>query len=181
LASRCWPAEARDLWGVLELGARQITLTAVVGEIPAYVRNLNGSTEQWTRRIGEGLDVSLVEAERLKRTHGIAFDGVDNETGPNENAHLPAVIFGLLRDRLEVLASEIERCFSYVLRHYPDITPARLVLAGGGAAMAGIPAYLSKRLSIPALVLGGGGGGPFGFHPDTSAAVGAAMMNVEPT
>lgn len=177
LAARIWPPDARDLWGIIDLGAKQTTLTAVVGDVIAYVRALTGAADQWTRRLSEGLDVSLADAERIKRAHGVA-----QAVSPTPNAHAatedPAsVVFGLLRDRLEALAQEVERCFSYVLNHYAALTPARLVLTGGAAVTPGLADYLSQRLSVAVMTLGNGETGD--FPTDAAAAIGGALLDLE--
>ncbi|HMQ16704.1 MAG TPA: hypothetical protein PKC49_12090, partial [Phycisphaerae bacterium] len=77
----------------------------------------------------------------------------------------------------EVLAQEIERCFSYVLGQYPDVNPVRLALAGGGAEMPGLADFLSARLALPTCALGGGGG--VGFGAAAASAVGAALLDAE--
>lgn len=174
LALRSLGAGAGEAWGVLDLGARQATLSVVLGDVPVYVRGLSASSESWTKRLSEGLDVSPAEAEKLKRQHGVRAEPAS--AGEGEDS-LPRVNYRLLRDRLEVLAQEIERCFSYVLGQYPDVNPVRLALAGGGAEMPGLADFLSARLALPTCALGGGGG--VGFGAAAASAVGAALLDAE--
>ncbi|MBW7905754.1 MAG: pilus assembly protein PilM [Phycisphaerae bacterium] len=174
LALRGWPAAAGELWGALDLGARQATLSVVIGDVPIYVRGLSASAESWTQRLSEGLDVSPAEAEKLKRQHGVRAEASSAAEGEES---LARVNYRLLRDRLEVLAQEIERCFSYVLGQYPDANPVRLALAGGGAQMPGLAEFLSARLGLPASVVAGVGGVDFGA--EAASAVGGALLDVE--
>ena len=45
LARRMWTPNEHDLWGILDLGFRRTTFTAVVGAVPSYVRCLPASAK----------------------------------------------------------------------------------------------------------------------------------------
>ena len=153
LASRMWTPAENELWGVLDLGFRRTTLTVVLGRVPAYIRSLPVSSDLWTRRLAEGFEVAHAGAERIKRMHGIQ-PGERGIRPPQPNQPLrgardtPSVVFGLLREPLDDLTNQVNRCFSYVLQNFSDVSASRLLLAGGGAHLRGLAAYLELQLDV---------------------------------
>ena len=59
----------------------------------------------------------------------------------------------VLDESFRTLSTEIERCFAYVMRGFPDLRVRQLLLAGGGARLAGLPAHLESKLDIPVVPL----------------------------
>lgn len=193
LALCCWTPLDQELWGVLDLGRRHITLTVVVGRVPTYIRTVAPGTQHWTQRLAQSFDVAPPVAEQLKREHGVCVTdrSVRPGAGPGllQAADLPAVISSLLRDTLQGLAREVGRCFSYVMQTYPETSVKGLLLAGGGAALRGLPAVLAHELGIAVHALHGpvaGDGLPWEtpiadltLQPHLAAAVGAALLDLE--
>jgi type IV pilus assembly protein PilM len=205
LASRMWTPDEHELWGVLDLGFRRTTLTVVLGSVPAYIRTLSVSSNLWTRRVAEGFEVAQAGAERIKRMHGIQ----PGERGPQSlQAEQPtpgardtsSVVFGLLRELLDDLTRQINRCFSYVLQNFSEVTASRLLLAGGGANLRGLAEYLELQLDVsvtplvsPAATSEGTSpaeGAPESpawerplpdtvVRPESAAAVGGALLDLE--
>jgi type IV pilus assembly protein PilM len=198
-ARQFWPPGTDELWGVLDLGLRHATLTLVAGEAPVYVRSLAVTAHDWTCRIAEAFEVNYTAAEQMKRTHGVrgeavvaAAPGSPPGAGGGE---LAAVFAGVLREGLRNLATEISRCFGYVMQSYAEHSVRRLVLTGGGAALRGLPSVLETELDIPVALLtdspadGGGVGGPLArpagaaarLCPDVRDAVafGGALLDLD--
>jgi Tfp pilus assembly PilM family ATPase len=197
LARQIWPPADDELWGVLDLGCHQTNLTVVVGTAPTYVRSLSGSADEWTRQLAGALDVPHAVAERLKRQHGIQ----PGERGARESPSsrpaveqldagaLPSVFFGLLREPLNNLVREINRCFSYVLQNYTDLNISRLVMAGGGAGLHGLAAFLNLQLGLPVVPLTDRARSEdedrqdplprIEFDPTAAAAIGGAILELE--
>jgi Tfp pilus assembly PilM family ATPase len=192
LALCCWTPLEHELWGVLDLGRRHITLTVVLGRVPTYIRTVAPGTETWTQRLAQSFDVPPPVAEQLKREHGVCVTdrSVRPGAGPGllQAADLPAVISSLLRDLLQGLAREVGRCFSYVMQTYPETGVKGLLLAGGGAALRGLPLVLAHELGIPVHALHGPAAdglrwekpiAELNLQPLLAAAVGAALLDLE--
>jgi len=151
-----WTPAENELWGILDIGFHQASLTIVVGHTPTYIRSLSTSTDQWTRQLATALDVPSAVAERLKREHGIrpvergvgrsAREGAVLEQLDAEA--LPGVFFGLLRESFDTLVQDVNRCFSYVLQNFTDSNVSRLFLAGGGAHLPGFASFLDTQLGL---------------------------------
>jgi len=153
LARHIWTPTEKELWGLVDLGARQTHLTMVIGATPAYIRSLPISSQRFTQRIAEAFEIPLAEAEQLKRRHGIrpGARGV-RSVGPGSRLQgddVSAVLYSLLREFLDHLVHEIELCASYVARNYADLQVSRFLLAGGGANLAGLGEHLELTLGLP--------------------------------
>lgn len=194
LARQLWTPANTDLWGVLDLGLRHSTLTTVLGTIPTYIRSLTGSAHEWTQRLASAFEVSYAVAEQLKREHGVNSTPAGLRSTGTAGAALRAcdlasALSGVLRDALQTLSQEINRCFAYVLQSYPDCNVRRLVLTGGGAALRGLGPLLEKELEVPVCVLSAGEAAtspPWErplptprLDPRAAAAVGAALLDLE--
>lgn len=154
-------------WGVLDLGRRQTTLTVVINATPHYIRDLRFSGDAMTQRVADAFDVSVEDAERLKRDHGVAPAqpaagaraasaappaGVSQEGALAEGAscgdELSNVIFGVLRADLDELVRQIVACFAYALNGLPELEVAHLVIAGGGAGLPGLADLLELQCGL---------------------------------
>lgn len=180
--------EPHDLWGILDLGLRHSTLTAVVGRVPVYVRTLAASADRWTRQVAEVCQVTVPVAERLKRDHGVrrsergtrSTDGAAAGRGAIWASDIGSVLGSVLRPPLIALSQEVGRCLSYVMQSYPDVGSPRVFLAGGGADLGGLDDMLRHELGIEvqrfteaAAPLAGG------LTSRAAAAYGGALLDLE--
>jgi len=194
LACRMWTPAENELWGILDLGLRRATLTVVLGQVPAYIRTLAASSDQWTRRLAEAFEVTPREAEQIKRVHGVrpGERGIRDPQPDQPLLHaqdIPSVVFGLLREPLEDLTREINLCFSYVIQNFADVNVSRLMLAGGGANLPGFAEYLALQLGVSVgLLTSDAELEPMQWErplpgttvrPEEAAAVGGALLDVE--
>ncbi|MEW6251956.1 MAG: hypothetical protein AB1716_15045, partial [Planctomycetota bacterium] len=192
LARRQWTPAESDLWGVLDLGLRHATFTAVVGTVPAYVRTLSVAPHDWTRQIASAFEIPPPLAEQLKCAHGVQPTQRGQRPAGGRDllnaADLSSAVSSVLRDSLQSLAQEVGRCMNYMLQSFPDLAAKRLVLAGGGAGLRGLPAMLEAELGIPVVRLASSGtDGPEWEHPlagvevdvRSACAVGGAMLDWE--
>ena len=69
------PPQADEVWGVLDLGARQSRLIICVDQLPVAARSIEDGGDRWTQRISEAIRVSLDSAELHKCDHGIHATG----------------------------------------------------------------------------------------------------------
>jgi Tfp pilus assembly PilM family ATPase len=196
LAASLWPPIESELWGVLDLGLRGAVLTVVVGTVPTYIRVLSASAHEWTQQLARAFDIPSAVAERLKRERGIQPARGDLRV----NASAPALAgvtdlasaFGsVLREPLTTLTRELRMCLSYVMQNFPEVSLGRLVLAGGGANLRGLPEVIQESLDVPVSLLrvergaeqsADDAAGPRLIHgdmpPQSAACVGAAMLDL---
>ena len=192
LGRRMTKPQENELWGVLDLGLKRSTLTVVLGDTPVYIRTLSIASDKWTRRLASGFEVPLSNAEQIKRDNGIgaATREVAMSGPPVAVAQdVPAVVFDLLRNSLGDLVRDINTCYTYVMQNYADAHASRLLLAGGGANLHGLGAYLHGELDIAVAKLANGAtAGPVNWdHPihgsritsALAAAAGGALCDME--
>ncbi len=151
LASLIWRLQSRppkQVWGILDLGNRLTRLTICIDDTPVIIRSLEMGGRGWTEQIATALQVSEATAERNKREFGLACDTA-NQTAAGEE--LSAMILGILRNDVQRISLELERCYEYVLQCYPTHKPGALILVGGGAQMKGLDQYLAGQLGIESL------------------------------
>ncbi len=194
LAQQFWTPQPTDLWGVLDLGLRQSTLTVVVGQTPTYIRLLTVCAHQWTRQIARTFEISYSAAEQLKREHGVRPTGQPAPSASDGRIRSRAddvtgALSSVLRDSLRALAQEVTRCFSYMLHSYPEQSLQRLLLAGGAAQLRGLPELLRAELDIPVDLLASDpvAGAPAWERPlagtrvtpQSAAVIGAGLLDLE--
>lgn len=190
LACRMWSPAPTDLWGILDLGFRHATLTVLVGDMPAYVRCLPTSVDQWTRRLAAAIDAPYAVAEQLKREYGVSLPAEQRsagEPGRPPASDLPTIFLRLTRDLLDSVVREVNKCFAYVLQSFADVSISRLVVAGGGSKLRGLTDYLETQLGVPVVTFCNSHPRLPDWRPDVlgplpaeaAAAVGAALGDLE--
>lgn len=150
------PADVDALWGVLDIGMGSALLTLFRNGICVFVRAISITGDSLTAAVQEALDLDFPTAETLKRNYRPPFRGTGgqraedagSEVGTAVAADVRSVVHGLVRTRIRVMASEIERAFGYVMANHPDAVPRKLWLTGGGARLAGLPTMLHGLLGI---------------------------------
>lgn len=181
------PSMDGEIWGILDIGLRQSTLTMVVEHTPVYVRSLPVGGPAWTRMIADALGVSPEMAETLKRRYGVSPGERGLRAGGGiaglSDDELPRILFSVLRPSLETLVQEVLDSFAYVFRTTPDGGASRLWLAGGGAALSGLSEYLglSCGSTVSPLACGEGSPSPCGlkFNAQSAASFGAALLETD--
>jgi general secretion pathway protein L len=129
-------AAADAATAVVDLGATKTGVAVVAAGRLRFVRTVLSGGHAITRALAQGLGVPEANAEALKR---------DALTGGSE-------VRAALARALEPLAAELHKTLvSYRQTGGPEVR--RLLLVGGGAALAGLPETLGRTLEIPARVV----------------------------
>ncbi|MCA9244635.1 MAG: hypothetical protein KDA32_11800 [Phycisphaerales bacterium] len=183
LAAMAFPPDPDHLWASLDLGRDAATLTVAIGRTPVYVRALPVSMRKWTEQLATALDVPVDVAERVKRENGIA---PERRGAAADGVSPGAVLFGLLREELIGLCSELVRCLHYVRQTHDEVTTSRIALAGGGAQTPGLASFIESQLGITVDMLDGhairgvrGVRLPSGVTAAEAVACGAALLELE--
>ncbi len=156
------PAD-RDVWGVLDLGARMSRLVICLDDAPVLARAFEYGGVAWTEKLADSLSVSPETAERHKRDHGIAYVGRSGAARTQAANALGEMIFNVLRMDLDGIIVEVERSYRYVLQCFPGRSAGPLILTGGGGAMLNLDALLRERLGIQVFAPDPAGEGGTGF------------------
>ena len=141
-----------DKQAILEVGKRFTELAIFQGKELLFSREIPIAGRDLTKAMTGVLvsergktELSLEEAEKTKREVGIPAEGeskiIDEKISTTQ-------ILSMIRPQLDQLANEIDRCFDYYREETGGGTVDSLVLFGGGAALGGLPEFLSKELGI---------------------------------
>lgn len=130
---------AADTEAVVDIGASATNIIIHTDGVPQIVRSIPRGGAEITRLIASRLDISIAEAEVLKRRIGLT--GTEGE----ECAEV-------ISEAFRPLLNEIRTSFAYYEKARTDDRVARLALVGGTALLPGLAEQLSKTLSVPAFL-----------------------------
>ncbi|MET1038635.1 MAG: type IV pilus assembly protein PilM [Aeromicrobium sp.] len=145
------PTSADDtapLEALVDIGFDVVTLVVHQGGQPRYVRMLPGvGSDAMTEAIKDRYDWSWEEAERTKRVIGLpGHSTLKPETPRPDGLDHPAQ--SVVAAEAEALAAEIATTLDYVRdADRPDLS--RVLLAGAGSRLGGLPELFEQRLGIP--------------------------------
>ncbi len=177
----------------LDIGAQFSELVIFNGKSIWLVRKLPVSGKSFTEGMGGVLvsdlgrvELTVDEAERIKRDIGLPQDGASKDLIENKISH--SQLFSMLRPVAERLANEIERSFDYYREDTGGLKVERLTLFGGGGLLKGLDKFLRESLDVdveigdPRKAAGGGASGGANIEPAAFAgAIGAALTDFKGT
>lgn len=166
-------AAADQVSACVHLGSAVTMILVIEGEAPRVIRTVAFGTTQLLEAAAARLGVTGETPEALQAR--IAAAGSADMPGLRE----------AIDESLSSLVTEIRRSLEYYGGRYRAITPERVVVTGGGAALPGLTASLSSALDLPVELgdpFAGLGGFPKGAADNGAAyavAAGLARRGVE--
>lgn len=126
----------QDISLIVDFGALRTSFIISEGNVPYFTSSIPFSSETMTYSISKGLNISMQEAEKIKKIQGIEHSFESNS------------IFNLIKPLLENLSSEIEKTVDFYQNMSQDKSlVSRIIMCGGGANLRGLTPYLTTRLS----------------------------------
>jgi type IV pilus assembly protein PilM len=119
---------------IVEIGAQMTTVIAHVDGVPLIIRTVPRGGAEITEAIAARMNVDLAEAENRKRHNGLI--------GPD------TAVTALVDEAVRPLINEVRSSFAYLNTGDRQMRVARVLLAGGGALLAGLPARLAAQLNL---------------------------------
>ena len=111
-------------------------------------RTISVAGNSFTKAIGQSLNVSFDEAEKIKKEKGvIKVDGGAEDVAPTTQK-----IFNLVEPVLKDFVTEVQRSIDYYRSRNKDESIDLVVLSGGTAAFKNIESYLSKEFGVECVV-----------------------------
>ncbi|HEX5604343.1 MAG TPA: type IV pilus assembly protein PilM [Pyrinomonadaceae bacterium] len=169
-----------EIVALLNVGAATMNINILNGTRSIFARDASVGGSQYTGLLQKELGISFEQAESVKR--GMALpDGVE-----------PKPIQPIIEAVSETLALEVKKTFDFyrTTAQESEATIQKILLAGGGSKLPGLPEFLAARFDIPVEVFD-----PFRqievdatkFDPDymreivpeMAVAVGLALRGVE--
>lgn len=124
---------------IIDLGAATTKLYVVSGGVVQLTHNMSEGGQNMTLALSKSLELSVSEAEELKRQVGIGDAGGDKR------------ISQALNLSLERIQSESKLVLERYERMYGN-TISKIVLSGGGAVLQGLPAQMESALGHPVVL-----------------------------
>ncbi len=169
-----------EIVALLNVGAATMNINILNGTRSIFARDASVGGSQYTGLLQKELGISFEQAESVKR--GMALpEGVE-----------PKPIQPIIETVSETLALEVKKTFDFyrTTAQESEVTIQKILLAGGGSKLPGLPEFLAERFDIPVEVFD-----PFRqievdatkFDPDymreivpeMAVAVGLALRGVE--
>ena len=151
-------ADEKEL-GVLSInfGASLTHVAVYAGKVPVYCKDLPIASRHVTQDIAIGLRTTLVEAERIKREHGLAFLGGAGAYDPVEIQALERDAAPRVATRQEIARIVEARAREILMGVAAEVRKQKLagalgkgvVLSGGGALLAGLVPLAESVLGLP--------------------------------
>src|SRR6185369_4095894 len=171
---------AGEVVALLNIGAATMNINILNGTRSVFARDASAGGSQYTSLLQKELGLSFEQAEAVKRGMTLP-DGVE-----------PKPIQPIIETVSDILALEVKKTFDFyrATAQESDAAIQKILLAGGGSKLPGLPDFLARRFEIPVEVFD-----PFRqievdarkFDPDymreivpeMAVAVGLALRGVE--
>ena len=136
----------------IDIGAHGTNAVIMSNDELRMARPIAVGGDALTEAIQAALEISADEADILKCQHGIGAAatpgaGPAAQEEPNKIAH---IVHDILRDKLDTLASELQRLFRYFAAQNQGRTVSHVALFGGGGALKRLDQLLTERLQTQA-------------------------------
>jgi type IV pilus assembly protein PilM len=127
---------------LIDLGASSSSINIVKNGILRHNRTITVAGNNFTKAIGQALNLTFDEAEKLKKEKGIIR--VDKEEAPIAPAAMR--IFNVITPVLTELVTEIQRSFDYYRSRYRGEMVDLIITSGGTSSFKNIDKYLEAEL-----------------------------------
>jgi len=144
LQSTLDPETLKQTIALINLGANISSINIFKDGILRHNRTITVAGNSFTKAIGQSLNLSFEEAEKIKKEKGVIR--VEKDATPV--APTTMRIFNVIIPVLNELITEIQRSFDYYRSRYRGESVDLIVLSGGTAKFKNIATYVSGELGI---------------------------------
>lgn len=149
------PAQTEEVVAevAVDVGTHITTLTIHENGRVLFVRTISGGGDSITRALSENLQISIDNAELLKKNAELEFES-DTWNGIANLAPIDRQRYDLAKEIVSVMSSyqiqEIRKSVEYFLQHTPNPTSiSRVLLSGGSSVLPGFAERLAAELRAP--------------------------------
>lgn len=129
---------------LINLGAASSSINIFKEGMLRHNRTISVAGNSFTRAIGQSLNLSFEEAEKIKKEKGVIR--VEKDATPV--APTTMRIFNVIVPVLTELTTEVQRSFEYYRSRYRGESVDLVILSGGTAKFKNIDQYLSGELGV---------------------------------
>ncbi len=138
------PETLKQTIALINLGASSSSINIFKGGTLRHNRTITVAGNSFTKAIGQSLNLSFEEAEKIKKDKG----QIRVEKDATPVAPTTMRIFNVIIPVLTELVTEIQRSFDYYRNRYKGESVDLVVLSGGTARFKNIDVFISSELSI---------------------------------
>jgi type IV pilus assembly protein PilM len=138
------PEARRQTIALINLGASSSSINIFHDGTLRHNRTITVAGNNFTKAIGQSLNLSFEEAEKIKKEKGVIR--VEKDATPV--APTTMRIFNVIIPVLTELVTEIQRSFDYYRNRFKGESVDLVVLSGGTAKFKNIDVFISSELSI---------------------------------
>ena len=145
--------EADEIGVVLEIAASNTTITLVRGQRVLMNRNIGVSGDDFTAAIQRSFGLDFDSAEEVKLDYGTATIPTEDEEellnfDAKREQFSPSRVYESLRPVLVDLTTEVRRSLEFFRVQAGDANISRMLIAGGGAKLRGLPEAIGDALGF---------------------------------
>lgn len=129
---------------LINLGAASSSINIFKAQELRHNRTIGVAGNSFTKAIGQSLNLSFEEAEKIKKEKGQIR--VENDATPV--APTTMRIFNVVIPVLNELVTEVQRSFDYYRSRYQNESVDLVVLTGGTARFKNLEVYMSNELGV---------------------------------
>ena len=129
---------------LVDLGATRTSFLVFAGHSLRFTASIPIASRQFTLAVSKTLEVDLLRAEELKKTYGL------ERRGKSEGGQVFEALIHSMVDLVEQIKKYMEYYVSHAThQHLPEEERViqQVFLAGGGANLPGLPAFLESELN----------------------------------
>ena len=138
------PAIVDSTVALLNLGASSCSINIFKQGALRHNRTISVAGNSFTKAIGQALNLSFEEAEKIKKEKGV----IKVEKDPTPLPPTTMRIFSVIGPVLSELVTEIQRSFDYYRSRYKFEGVENVVLCGGTSKFKNIDVFLSNELKV---------------------------------
>jgi type IV pilus assembly protein PilM len=160
---------------IINVGASTTSINITKAHLVPFTRNVPIGGAAFTKAIATGLNISLDEAETMKREKAAILSQRDTQPVP------PTVtrIFNVITPPLTELVTEIHKSLDYFRTRFRGEVIESVILGGGTARLTNLDAFLGHELGLPVSIanpLAQGTYNPADFPADYLNDIGPSLI-----
>ena len=131
-------------FALINLGAASSSINIFKAQELRHNRTISVAGNSFTKAIGQSLNLSFEEAEKIKKEKGVIRLGDDATPVAPTTMRIFNVVVPVLHD----LITEVQRSFDYYRSRYQNETVDVVILSGGTALFKNIDVFMANELGV---------------------------------
>ncbi|HHX17791.1 MAG TPA: pilus assembly protein PilM [Clostridium sp.] len=136
-----------DTFAVLDFGSETTIVNFLKDRVLEFNKVILSGSSNIDNHIANEMNISLQEAERLKKTYGMTQPG-----SVSKRDHV--ITYGKVSNFIERLVRQIVKCFEFYIDRCYGSPISKIFIIGGGSQLSGLDQYLFSVFKVPVYPVG---------------------------